>query len=597
VRNEAFLLGSASLGALAALLLSIPTARGDANGRTIGVSELHTGMKGYGLTVFHGTEPERFDVELIGVQHNFRAGQDLILVKTPHPRLDILKTVAGMSGSPIYFDGRMAGAYSYSLAGFETEPVAGVTPIALMLQEMSRPLPPGFFSAPLGHSAPHAAASHADEAPRGGELGAPLSTPLMLGGIGDRSAAALRTMFEPYGLEPLQAGGGQRAIPAGAPEHYVDGGAIGVDLVRGDVSMLGLGTVTHVEGTKLVAFGHPMMNGGASKLPTCIGEVMWVLASAQRSFKIGECVRPKGALIQDRQTTIVIDETRTAPMFPVSFEVAGVEGVTKKTWHMEVAEERFLSANLTAAAIGSAIEATLAEQRDASWQLSSHVTLRTAGGRERTVDLEDFGVAIGGMPEQGDVARLRVGHTLGDMLNNPWEEVAIEKVDATMTVKYERDVWHLRGASLLTDTVDAGKQARIRLHLAPFHGPEIIREVEIPIPLELAGTEAEIEIAPGYEVVPDLAAPESLPELIANEQRQSLAPKTIVLQVKLPSQSILLHGELAPQLPDFAMDALRAVHSDVGAEAVATYARAVIPLEHYVDGHDKLKVKVRRPMR
>ena len=102
-------------------------------------------MKGYGLTVFKGTQPERFDVEVIGVLHHFRPGQQLILIKTPNPRLDVVKTVRGMSGSPIYLDGRLAGAYSYSLSAFEVEPVAGVTPIDLMLTEMRRPIPPGFW--------------------------------------------------------------------------------------------------------------------------------------------------------------------------------------------------------------------------------------------------------------------------------------------------------------------------------------------------------------------------------------------------------------------------------------------------------------------
>src|SRR5262249_26875507 len=103
-------------------------------------------MKGYGLTVFKGTDPEKFDVEVIGVLHNFRPSQELILVRTTHPRLNITKNVRGMSGSPIYLDnGRLAGAYAYSWASFQVEAVAGVTPIAPMLTEMRRPIPPGFF--------------------------------------------------------------------------------------------------------------------------------------------------------------------------------------------------------------------------------------------------------------------------------------------------------------------------------------------------------------------------------------------------------------------------------------------------------------------
>ena len=147
-------LAATFVGLAAGLGLSIPLARGDARASTIATSEIKEGMKGYGLTVFHGTRPERFDVEVIGVLHNFRPSQDLILIKTPNnARLDAAKGVHGMSGSPIYLDdGRLAGAYSYLLASFPAEPVAGVTPIAPMLAELHRPIPPGFW--PIEGGAP-----------------------------------------------------------------------------------------------------------------------------------------------------------------------------------------------------------------------------------------------------------------------------------------------------------------------------------------------------------------------------------------------------------------------------------------------------------
>ena len=122
MRNELAFFGALLLGSAAALGASIPTARGDTTaGRgTIGVSEIHEGMKGYGLTVFHGTEPERFDVEVIGVLHNFRPSQDLIVIRTPNnARLEIAKGVHGMSGSPIYLDGRLAGAASPRASGID----------------------------------------------------------------------------------------------------------------------------------------------------------------------------------------------------------------------------------------------------------------------------------------------------------------------------------------------------------------------------------------------------------------------------------------------------------------------------------------------
>jgi len=623
VRNESLFLATLVLGTAAALGVSIPVARGDgaAARGTIGVSEIHEGMKGYGLTVFHGTDPERFDVEVVGVLHNFRPGQDLVLIRTPHPRLDIVKTVAGMSGSPIFFDGRLAGAYAYSLGSFQVEPVAGVTPIAPMLTEMARPVPPGFWGTPVRTSASAAAAGGQRHAARGattrfdalpGEydvhahaaqltarMGDPegsayvrASTPLLLSGVGDQTAAALRAVMGPLGLEPLQTGGGQGPT-AGAPEHFVDGGGLGVELVRGDISMMGLGTVTHVEGTRLVGFGHPMMNGGDSALPTAIGRVLMINASAQRSFKVGEAARQLGTLVEDRQSAIVIDETRRAPTFPVAVEVVGADGAPKKSWHVEVAEERFMSPTLTAGVFGSVIEATVAAQRDVSWSLSSKLTLRGHG----TLELSDFGIAVGGMPEQGEMNRSRVVRALGDAMNNPWEEVTVEKIESTLTVKYDRDLWHLRGVEVTSDVVDAGQTAHVRAHLVPFQGREIVRDLEVPIPVELGGMDVEIEVVPGFEVIPELAAPDSLTQLLVNETRQSLPPKSLVLQIKLPAQGVVFQGELAPRLPSFAFDALRPAHSDVGAEPVASYVRTVVPMDRYVDGRDKVKLKVRRAMR
>jgi hypothetical protein len=418
------------------------------------------------------------------------------------------------------------------------------------------------------------------------------STPLMLAGVGDKTAAMLRTIFGPLGLDPLQTGGGQGPT-AGAPEHFVDGGGLGVELVRGDVSMMGLGTVTHVEGTRLVGFGHPMMNGGDSALPTSIGRVLWINASAQRSFKVGESARSLGTLVQDRQSAVVIDESRRAPTFSVSVDVRGADGAPKRTWHMEVAQERFMGPSLTAGALASVVEATVSEQRDVTWQLDSTIAIRGHG----TIDLEDFGVAVGGTPEQGEMARSRLVHALGDVMNNPWEEAPIESIHATLSVKYAREIWHLRGVEVLGDEVVAGRSAHLRVHLVPYQGKELVRDVELPIPAVFAGTEVEIEVAPGFDVAPDLPAPDNLPELLANETRQSYLPKSLVLQIKSRAESVLFQGAVAPELPAFAFDALRPVHSDTGGDAVATYLRTVIPLDQYVDGSDKVKVKVRRAMR
>src|SRR6185295_5775961 len=122
----------------------------------------------------------------------------------------------------------------------------------------------------------------------------PVATPLLMGGMTSSSIEFAKELLSPLGLEPLQAGGGGDKDEPDAPTRFVDGGAIGVQMIRGDMSAMGLGTVTRVEGDKLVAFGHPMMESGVTALPTAIGRVLWFLASDYRSFKIGMPVRSVG---------------------------------------------------------------------------------------------------------------------------------------------------------------------------------------------------------------------------------------------------------------------------------------------------------------
>jgi hypothetical protein len=627
VHHSSAVLGALSAGVLIALGASVPLARGDAKLATISVGEIKDGMKGYGLTVFKGTQPERFDVEVIGVLHHFRPGQALIVIRTPNARLDVVKTVRGMSGSPIYLDGRLAGAYAYSLSSFEVEPVAGVTPIDLMLTEMRRPIPPGFWplerSAPLPGARPaaalpshlpHASLTTFDGAPGtydlvehahqlAERLGTrpdptrqvmPAATPLMMAGVSDRAAEALRRLVAPLGLEPLQGGGGSDIPDVDAPKHFVNGGGLGVELARGDVSIMGLGTATYVDGEgKVAGFGHPMLNGGDEAIPTCIGRVLWVNASALASHKVGECARALGTLIQDRQTAIVLDERMVAPVIPVNIDVTGVTGAPRTHWHAELTDDKFMAPGLAAVVIGSVIEATTSERRDLTWKLTSSVTVAGHG----TVELEDVGVASGGTPETPEWFRSKLVSTVGDVLNNPWEHARIEKVQARFDVKYARDLWRLRGVELLDPIVDAGAKARLRLHLVPQDGPEITRIVEVTLPPELAGKDVEVEVVPGYDLAQELPPPENLDELLANEPRQTVAPRTVVVQFRVPSQGIAYRGRVTQRLPPFTLDALRPQNGDVGPETFPSWSRTIVPLDLYVEGRDKVKVKVRSVVR
>jgi hypothetical protein len=403
----------------------------------------------------------------------------------------------------------------------------------------------------------------------------------------------LRDVLSPLGMEPLQAGGGSSTPDADAPTRFVDGGAIGVQLVRGDISATGIGTVTRVSGDRLVAFGHPMMNTGVSRLPTAIAKIHWVLASTMRSFKIGVPVRPMGSLINDRQAAIVVDSKVDPPMFPVHLEINGVEGAPHPVWNMEVAHEKFMAPTFVAVALGNAVDATTQEKRDLSWHAYTKIRVRGYGD----FTMHDFGVSVGGNPDASTFMRSRAVRAVGALLNNPWEDVDILGVETKLDVRFARDLLSLRGVEPLETEVTAGERAHLRLHLVPFAGPEQIRVVEVPIPQHMAGQTIEIKIAPGYEENNDLARPENVRDLIANLPQLTLPPDVLVASIETGAQGMAFRGQVAPDLPPGALDTLRSSSSSAAPEPFVSTARTVIPMHQFITGKDTVHIHVRNVIR
>ncbi len=620
MRESLLLVGAALLG----LCATLPEGLARADGRAMRpnimpVSEIKPGMKGYGLTVFEGTKPERFDVEVIGVLQNFRPRQEVILIKTHHPRLEVAKVVAGMSGSPIYIDGKMIGAYAYGWT-FGSEPVAGVTPIRTMLDEMALPLPDtingwplhlvpgkkserrasandarGRFRGEVGH---YDVREHAEEVARTVYESSPtpvrpVATPLLVGGLTPGAIRLASELLSPIGLEPLQTGGGSSTPEPDAPKQFEDGGAIGVELIRGDMSATGLGTVTRVEGDKLVAFGHPMMEAGNTALPTAIGKVLWVLASEQRSFKIGMPVRSMGTLVNDRVASIVVSQSAKAPVIPVKMEIHGVPGMPLSTWNFEVAHERFLTPSFLAVALGSGLQSVANEQQDVTWSATSTLKIKGYGA----ITLHDFGVAMGGTPDAGEFARASIVRAAGAVLNNPWQSAELEGIETRVDLHYARELYRLRGAELVASEIDAGEPARIRLTLVPFSGPVLQKTLSVPLPAYLAGRTLTLDIAPGYTEERDRAAPDTLAELIHNFEDPIQPPKSVVVSYASPDATVTHKGRIATDLPMGALDSLRPTSTSIAPDTYTTTVRQAYPLDQYLVGRDRVTVTIRPVVR
>jgi hypothetical protein len=588
----------------------------------IHVDEIRPGMKGYGLSVLRGTEPERFDVEVIDVLHQFRPNQDLILIRTPHPLLDRARGVAGMSGSPIYLDGRLAGAYAYGWS-YGVDPVVGVTPIANMLAELKRPVRldmfpgakplPGRPSAKLDRHRPSKErlaglpsyrgehevsalstlrALHEKKARNKGPLGLhQASTPLMLGGLDDAIAQMIAKELEPLGFVATQAGTGGSSTSG--PRQFEPGGAVAVQLARGDIAMTAVGTITYVgKGGRTLAFGHPMMEAGATGLPTATARVVHVLVSEARSFKIAEAGRSLGALVQDRQPAIVIDPDIQAASIPIRVKVNGAEGAPKTEWNVEVASHRVLTPGIVFAVIANAVKSTASDATDVIFRARSKIGIEGHG----IVSLEEQGFSPMGAASAAVFSQLRMFGLMEAAFANPFEISRVTSIDLELDLELSREVFQISDASVAYDEVDPGEEVTIYVKLRRVDQPDTIRAVKVRVPEAAAGQTIRVAILPGNKVAVEQPRARSLGDLIERANRR-YAANSMVVALQMPTRGLRFEGHVVDSLPASALNSLQFVSSTEDSRPFVTQSRTDIKMPQVVVGGTNLALRVREVAR
>lgn len=329
-------------------------------------------------------------------------------------------------------------------------------------------------------------------------------------------------------------------------------------------------------------------------MPTALGRVHWVLATANRSFKLGEPTLPLGTLVNDRQASIVVDQTRRAPVFPITVDISGVVGAPHTHWEMEGTADPFSAPSIAALALGSALETTTAERGDTTWRATTK--LRIDGNRVLT--LEDFGAGSGAPLSPNDFARSRLVRAMGALLNNPWKIGRIEGVESKVDIVMRRDVSILRGAELLDPEVDAGGRVRVRLQLQSHLGDVRTKEIEIPIARSLAGETVRIEIRPAYTVDRAVPAPDTYAELVDVLDRMDFPGEALVVSYTLPNEaSAAYRGQLANRIPPGVADMLASRTDSVVPDLYAAQAQIVVPMKGFVIGQETVDVKVRHVLR
>ncbi len=551
-------------------------------GPTIAVDQIKDGMVGYGLTVFSGTKPERFPVRVVAVLHNFLPKQDIILIQSEDPRLVHSGIAQGMSGSPIYFEDRLAGALAYGW-GFAKDALAGVTPIASMTKELERKQRATAAGEPAGTTSSTPIAAAATQ-----EGFHPAAVPLQVSGLTPEAVAELGAALAPYHLVPQRAGGGGRAPKANAKRltRFEPGSSIAVDLIRGDISAVATGTVTAIAGDRVLAFGHPMFNSGQVSLPISTSVVHTFMSSLNTSFKLSSPLDEAGALLQDRQSGIIGDMKQHVPMIPMSVTVH-LAGRPDQRFEVQIARHRFLTSVLASTVLSSSASAAASDMAEAQ------ITLKTklAVHNERTVEIIDRFYAPDGA--QSHTLALASGpRAIGDILFNPFGPATVDRIDVDLDVAYRTDVAEVLEASLGAETVEPGSRPSLRVTLRPYGKPEEHVTIPIDIPESLAGQTVKLTVQSGTLARPDLAPPESLRGLLDNLGR-SYSPSSLVVALETPDEGLTLHGKLVPELPGSVLDSLRPSTAARRSDSLKRVERIVYPTSFITIGKQELMLRVR----
>jgi hypothetical protein len=549
------------------------------------LAQVKPGMVGEARTVFQGTSPEPFKVRVVSILRNFLPRQDIILVRAEDPRLEATGIAAGMSGSPVYVDGKLLGAIAYGWS-FAKEPLAGVTPIESMLAERDRPdRPPA--DGLTGDTVPRAENVAAGEA-LAGHL-QPVAIPLAVSGASEASLVYLGDQLQSLGLRPVRAGGTGRAkTSGGAGGALVPGAAVGVALIAGDMSTTAMGTLTYADGKQVFAFGHSMFGIGSVRLPLVKGEIHAIIPSLSSSLKMASPIADIGCVTDDGKNGIVGRLGEPAGTVPVTVEVTS-EGVRKPPFAAKLARHRKLLPMLATTVVATAIGEAVPDVTD----MTADVTTRLYVRGFPPIELRDQLFANDSLAPR--VLAMSHGmRALAELLGNTFTPVVVEKIDLRARVEFRADAAEIVGLAAPGERVRAGARLPLRVTLRPYHGQEFLETLAIDVPASLAGRTVKIEVASGAQVKPELPRAENLRGLVEN-LRTYYPAGSLVVSLTTLDDGVALHGNLLRNLPPAALDTLRPVGQSRRADGFRVIKRTAFPRARIFTGHKEIQVQVRDP--
>jgi hypothetical protein len=425
------------------------------------ITDIRPGLKGIGKTVFSGTTVEDFQVEILGVLENAGPKQSIILARLSGGPLERTGVMQGMSGSPVYIDGKLVGAVAMAFP-FSKEPIAGIRPIAEML-------------AGGGTGLPRAAPARARAKMDGSDL-IDLATPLSFNGFTNSTLDAFSTQLRDLGLEPRQGlSAGRQPTEQRHAQPLEPGSMISVQLITGDMSVGADGTVTYIDGNRVYAFGHRFLSVGPTEVPFTRASVLALLPNVSTSFKISASGDWLGAITSDRNAAVAGEIGRHPRMAPVSIAVTG--GSKPLQYKMEMAQDRLLSPMLLQMMIYSALDATERTLGSGAIRIRGQVEFEGQPQPLRfdTMHSGDFNVPL--------QTALSTAMPLGYALQNSVDELRVRKVDIALesfTVKKQASI---ENAWLSRREARPGERVDIIVEVAGDAGSRTKHKVSYDIPI------------------------------------------------------------------------------------------------------------------
>jgi hypothetical protein len=606
-----------AFASLAAAQTAPAASRPSGDQRFFPVEELKPGMKGVGRTVFSGSETEDFGVEILGVLKGYPGPrQSAIIARLTGKNVEKTRVFAGMSGSPVYVDGRLIGAVAFAFP-FAQEPIAGITPIQQMIDIFERttvaaprsasPHTYSFaklastdwrpdFPKPLVSGAPLFASVSAGSPlqPLLGQQMVPIATPVVFGGVSQEALALYAPQLPTSGLLPVAGVGGGAAITPLAKvtdKTLLPGSSVSVQLVRGDFSLAAAGTVTWRDGDRVYAFGHPFLGLGVADMPMTESSVVTVISNLNNSFKLSSPGAMVGTISQDRSTGIYGQLGRSPKMIPVTINVQTSRDRAEK-YEYEVMNDQFLTPLLLNITVYSTLTSTERSLGDATVSLSGRIEVK---GQPAVQIERRFSSSSAGAQAAGSVAQ-----PVGALLSSGFDDVEIGRITLNITSTDERKTATLDRIALDRTDVARGETVEVQAFVRTESGKQFVQRIPVEIPSDVPTGQLVLFVGDGGTLQQALAAqsfvPTDLGQLVGAINRVKKNDRLYVKLFRITPGAMVGTSEL-PSLPPSFVATLNSERTSGGFTPTALSPLAekeLPPAEFVIEGQQLIGINVVR---